>query len=223
MKQNEFDSLQIGDIISIHDDGGYTVLGREPQTHNYPVKYQYLLSCGWRAWNYEVWHLVRRADPYHDLRKAYAAGKTIQLRCGEKWISLDSPTFTCPPEEYRVKPEPQPVDPYQAVKDAVAAGKTIQLNIGSDTIPDWVEAIVDLDFSGKPETYRIKPEADSYRFQINDRVQTPEYAGGRTGTVIAHFGSDDYVVTFDKAFWSECHQQTITRGVWTAQYLKKIA
>lgn len=50
-------------------------------------------------------------DPYAEFKAAHAAGKTIQVNCGDAdkpdWTDLPNPYWTSSPEEYRVKPEPK--------------------------------------------------------------------------------------------------------------------
>ena len=37
--------------------------------------------------------------------KAFAEGKTIQIKNKDKWADLEQPDFRCSPDKYRIKPE----------------------------------------------------------------------------------------------------------------------
>ena len=39
--------------------------------------------------------------------KAFAEGKTIQIKNKDKWADLEEPDFRCSPDKYRIKPEPK--------------------------------------------------------------------------------------------------------------------
>ena len=41
------------------------------------------------------------------LVQALADGKTLQIEVGNAWNDLDEPSFTRPPQDYRIKPEPR--------------------------------------------------------------------------------------------------------------------
>lgn len=58
--------------------------------------------------------IAYRPDPYGHLRQALADGKVIQCKDSYyKWVDLESPVFDSPPDQYRIKPEPQwlPIGP----------------------------------------------------------------------------------------------------------------
>jgi len=66
------------------------------------------------AWAIELGIDVRikpKADPYAALKSAHAAGRVIECRCrfGNQWHVVDEPTWIDPVEEYRIRPEPEPV------------------------------------------------------------------------------------------------------------------
>lgn len=48
-------------------------------------------------------------DPHAQLRAAHAAGRAIQANRGTDtepfWVTLESPQFTCPADQYRIAPE----------------------------------------------------------------------------------------------------------------------
>ena len=56
------------------------------------------------------WHpdnQYRIADPYRELKEAYAAGKGIEIKDSDGvWSDITQPSFTLQPERYRIKPEP---------------------------------------------------------------------------------------------------------------------
>lgn len=39
--------------------------------------------------------------------KAFAEGKTIQIKGRDKWVDLCETDFSCSPDDYRIKPEPK--------------------------------------------------------------------------------------------------------------------
>jgi len=74
------------------------------------------------------------ADPYAELKAAYAEGKRIQIRSrdGSKWSDWSfpvEPLWNTPPNRYRIKPEPGP-EPTQLW----AVGDKVQLKGGSFTM-----------------------------------------------------------------------------------------
>jgi len=49
-----------------------------------------------------------KPDPYGKFRQALADGRVIQCKDSYyKWVDLERPVFDSPPDQYRVKPEPQ--------------------------------------------------------------------------------------------------------------------
>ena len=42
---------------------------------------------------------------YLPLVQALADGKTLQIEMGSEWEDMDDPSFTRPPQDYRIKPE----------------------------------------------------------------------------------------------------------------------
>ena len=63
--------------------------------------------------DHPIWNLAmeyRRKDPYAELKEAQAAGKVIQFHSmGACWLDCTDdvePSWSYPPERYRVKPEP---------------------------------------------------------------------------------------------------------------------
>ncbi len=74
------------------------------------------------------------ADPYAELKEAYAEGKRIQIRSkdGAEWRDWSfsvEPLWNTPPNRYRIKPEPEPIQPWQP-----AVGDKVQLKGGSFTM-----------------------------------------------------------------------------------------
>ena len=47
------------------------------------------------------------AHLYLPLVQALVDGKTLQIEVGSAWDDLDEPSFTRPPQDYRIKPEPR--------------------------------------------------------------------------------------------------------------------
>lgn len=77
--------------------------GNEVETELYPGSWHQVASPEWRASdNY------RLVDPYHELKEAEAAGKTIQLRLADgSWRDLQPPIYwSSEPSAYRIKPGP---------------------------------------------------------------------------------------------------------------------
>ena len=56
-------------------------------------------------------HHEQKSDPYAEFKAAHAAGKTIQLNCGDtgepEWEDVPDPAFLDTPDRYRIKPEPE--------------------------------------------------------------------------------------------------------------------
>ena len=95
-------------------------------------------------------------DPHKELKAAYNAGKTIQNidSVGGTWHDMDwEPSWSCKPEDYRIKPE----DPYAELKEAYKAGKTIQGK--SYFTPSGWEDLSGPLWCDPVGCYRIKPEA----------------------------------------------------------------
>ena len=74
-------------------------------------------------------HHEQKSDPYAEFKAAHAAGKTIQLNCGDtgepEWEDVPDPAFLDTPDRYRIKPEPETFQSDDKVKtprtDAVIA------------------------------------------------------------------------------------------------------
>ena len=98
----------------------------------------------WRIATYPTWNWSRfdyrirpQIDPFAELRAAYEAGKTIQLknRFGGVWNKLYSPImFNLPVERYRVKPEPR----YRDWTPQEAVGKKIKKKGHDKYAPCWM-------------------------------------------------------------------------------------
>lgn len=51
-------------------------------------------------------HKIRLApDPYAELKKAHAEGNKMEYFDGAHWNPIDSPSWICSPNHYRIKPE----------------------------------------------------------------------------------------------------------------------
>ena len=104
------------------------------------------------------------ADPYAELKAAYAAGLSFQHlgRATGNWNDIDyKPVWSDPVERYRVKQEePAKTDPYAALKEAYAAGsKTIQY---LDRVAgEWHDLLLVPKWDAPPECYRVKPEPEA--------------------------------------------------------------
>jgi hypothetical protein len=62
---------------------------------------------------------------YLPLVQALADGKTIQSKDSDTWTKLDCPSFTRPPWEYRIKPEPRKWTVWLIDNDYIVHEKTI--------------------------------------------------------------------------------------------------
>lgn len=98
----------------------------------------------------------KKVDPYAELKLAYTNGKTIQYDStgyGD-WRDMTHPSWSEPPEAYRVKPEEES-DPYAELKKAYREGKKIE--VFSEKWNTWI-GVDHPRWSNPPEDYRVKPE-----------------------------------------------------------------
>lgn len=127
-------------------------------------------------------------DPYAELKKAYADGKTIQMKQESGvWVDLNQnrePRWIWDVDTYRIKP-----DPYAELKKAYAEGKTIEMYAKSTGrwnpihhVPKWDSPV---------ERYRVKPEEPRLVPDGGVRVGELTVIVGRPGAGASHFMSTE--------------------------------
>lgn len=124
------------------------------------------IKCGMLSWE----------DPYAELKKAYAEGKTIQIfDLTNTWVDLKHvPKWKSSVDKYRIKPE---IDPYAELKKAYDEGKTIEYLDCSgkwrDISPTW---------NRPAERYRIKQITKQYLKISVEKIMSYNTLDYRDGT-----------------------------------------
>lgn len=126
-------------------------------------------------------------DPYAELKKAYADGKTIQMKQESGvWVDLNQnrePRWIWDVDTYRVKPD----DPYADLKKAKAEGKIIQISHNGGKT--WSDSTANWKYS--PDCYRVKPEEQRLVPNGGVRVGELHVIVGRPGAGASHFMSTE--------------------------------